>query len=74
MTAKPGTTTCTTAIGGVVAVWFSSNAAPATIGDPVVTSAVSGAAQSTTTPSAGAMLGNSLSTKDGSNLVWVRLR
>ncbi len=74
VTAKPSATTCTTAIGGVVAVWFSSNAAPATIGDPVVTSAVSGAAQSTTTPSAGAMLGNSLSTKDGSNLVWVRLR
>lgn len=74
VTAKPSTTTCTTAIAGVVAVWFSSNAAPVTIGDPIVTSTVSGAAQSTTTPSAGAMLGNSLSTKDGSNLVWVRLR
>jgi hypothetical protein len=72
--AKPGTTTCTTAIGGVVAVWFSTNGAPATIGDPITTSTVSGAAQSTTTPPAGAMLGNSISTKDGSNLVWVRLR
>ncbi|MFO0955624.1 MAG: hypothetical protein U0526_03795 [Candidatus Saccharibacteria bacterium] len=74
VTNKPGTTTCTTAIAGVVAVWFSSNGAPATIGDPVVTSTVSGAAQSTTTPTTGAMLGNSLSTKDGSNLVWIRLR
>ncbi|MDQ5944085.1 MAG: Bulb-type lectin protein [Patescibacteria group bacterium] len=72
--AKPSSTTCTTAIAGVVAVWFSSNATPGSVGDPVVTSAVSGAAQSTTTPAAGAMLGNSLSTKDGSNLVWVRLR
>ncbi len=72
--AKPGATTCTTAIAGVVAVWFSSNSSPVTVGDPITTSAIQGAAQSTTTPSVGAMLGNSLSSKDGSNLVWVRLR
>lgn len=72
--AKPGATTCTTAIAGVVAVWFSSNSSPVTVGDPITTSAILGAAQSTTTPSVGAMLGNSLSSKDGSNLVWVRLR
>jgi hypothetical protein len=72
--AKPVTTTCTTAIGGVVAVWFSTNATPASIGDPITTSTTSGAAQSNATPSAGAVLGNSISSKDGSNLVWVRLR
>lgn len=74
VTGKPSGTTCTTAIAGVVAVWFSSNAAPVTVGDPVVTSTLAGAAQATTSPASGAMLGNSLSSKDGSNLVWVRLR
>ncbi len=71
---KPNSTTCTTAIYGVVQVNFGANATPATIGDPVVTSAIAGAAQSTITPSSGALLGNSTSSKDGSNLVWVRLR
>jgi N-acetylneuraminic acid mutarotase len=72
--AIPSLNTCTVAIGGVVQVNFGANPSPATIGDPVVTSATAGAAQSTTTPAVGAVLGNSISSKDGSNRVWVRLR
>jgi hypothetical protein len=71
---KPSTTVCTTALYGVVQVYFGANANPTSIGDPVVTSATAGAAQATTTPTAGALLGNSLGNKDGSNRVWVRLR
>lgn len=71
---KPTTTSCTTAIGGVAQVNFGVNPAPTNIGDPVETSSIAGAAQSTTTPTAGAVLGNSISSKDGSNRVWIRLR
>jgi hypothetical protein len=71
---KPSTTVCTTALYGVVQVYFGANANPTSIGDPVITSATAGAAQATTTPNAGALLGNSLGNKDGSNRVWVRLR
>jgi hypothetical protein len=71
---KPSASVCTTAIAGVAQVNFGANAGPATVGDPVVTSATAGAAQSTTTPTDGAILGNSVSAKDGSNRVYVRLR
>ncbi|MBP9853079.1 hypothetical protein KBC77_03785 [Candidatus Saccharibacteria bacterium] len=72
--AKPNATTCTVAFSGAVQVWFSTNASPSTIGDPVITSAIGGAAQSTTNPAAGSMVGVSTSSKDGVNLVWVLLR
>lgn len=72
--AKPTATTCTVAIGGMVQVNFGTNATPATIGDPVTTSAISGMAQSNTTPNPESSVGNSTSSKDGSNLVWVLMR
>lgn len=72
--AKPAATTCTVAIGGMAQVNFGTNAAPTIIGDPVTTSAISGMAQSNTTPNTGSVVGNSTSSKDGSNLVWVLMR
>lgn len=72
--AKPTTTTCTTAIAGVVQVNFGINAQPTNIGDPIETSAFAGAARATTTPTAGAVVGNAISLKDVSNRTWIRLR
>jgi hypothetical protein len=71
---KPDSTTCTIAIAGHVQVWFNGNSGPTTIGDPIETSTTAGAAQATTSPSAGAVLGVSTSNKDGSDLVWILLR
>jgi hypothetical protein len=71
---KPNSTTCTVAVAGMVQVNFGANANPVTIGDPVETSAIAGMAQATTTPSVGAVLGNTTSNKDGSNLVWILMR
>lgn len=68
---KPNATLCTVAIAGMVQVWFSTN--PATIGEPVVTSGVTGAAMNNTSGAAG-VVGVATSTKDGSDLVWVLLR
>lgn len=72
--AKPSVAVCTTAIAGVTQVNFGSNISPVSIGDPIETSGIAGAAQSTATLTPGALLGNSISSKDGSNRVWVRLR
>ncbi len=71
---KPTTTTCTTAIAGVVQVNFSINGQPTNIGDPIETSIIAGAARATTTPTAGAVIGNAISLKDVSNRTWIRLR
>jgi hypothetical protein len=71
---KPNSTTCTVAIAGMVQVNFGANANPVTVGDPVETSAIAGMAQATATPSVGAVLGNTTSNKDGSNLVWILMR
>lgn len=70
--AKPNTTTCTTAIAGVVQVYIFNQ--PTNIGDPVETSMFAGTAQATTTPTAGAVVGNAISLKDVSNRAWIRLR
>lgn len=71
--AKPVATTCTVAFSGMVQVNFGGNADPANIGDPVETSTEAGAAQSTATPTAGAVLGVSMSNQSA-DLVWVLLR